>query len=200
MRELTIIGDVHGKLSQYKSIIDNCDFSICVGDFGFKKEWDWYLEKVVPNSSGFHYINPGNHDYGPYMNDESISLGNFSEFCKFGIFTIRGAKSIDKYLREEGTDWFPNEELTYQESLEAFDRYAEMRPKIVISHDCPQFLRNRWFGITDKSITSSLLNAMWEEHQPEMWIFGHHHKSQSEVCGDTIFTCLAELETKVIEV
>ncbi len=192
---MTIIGDVHGKLDQYKEIVDRCDVSICVGDFGFKKEWDWYLDKVVPNSHGFHYINPGNHDYGPYMSDRSISLGNFSIFYKYEIFTVRGAWSIDRVYRTEGLDWFANEELTYQEGLECLDKYLEIKPKIVISHDCPHSVRKYLFNIEQKSNTSNLLEAMFKEWQPKMWIFGHHHKSIQCKKGKTQFICLAELET-----
>lgn len=192
---MIIIGDVHGKLAEYKKIIDTCESSICVGDFGFQYEWDWYLKNVANSSVGFHYINPGNHDFGPYMSDKSISLGNYSQFWKQNIFTVRGAFSIDKVYRMQDRDWFSNEELTYQEGLEAFDVYCEMKPKIVISHDCPQFIRESWFKIYDKSNTSNLLQAMWEEHEPEIWIFGHHHKSKSELLGNTMFRCLAELET-----
>lgn len=57
--KLTIIGDVHVKIHEYKKIVDNCQFSICVGDFGFKKEWDW-LQSNFGGSN--HYVNPGNHD------------------------------------------------------------------------------------------------------------------------------------------
>lgn len=193
--EIVIIGDVHGKTQQYKQIVDKCDFSICVGDFGFKEEWDWYLNNIVPNSSGFHYINPGNHDYGPYMSDKTKSLGDFSQFFKLGIFTVRGAFSIDRVYRTEGIDWFPNEELVYQEGLECLDRYIEMKPSVVISHDCPHSIRKHLFGIDQKSNTSNLLQAMFNEHQPDLWVFGHHHKSVNCKKGSTKFICLSELET-----
>lgn len=201
MKDITIIGDVHGKVNRYKEIVGACSRSICVGDFGFKEEWDNYLSNI---DSKNHVIVMGNHDYIPYMDDRNywLKCQNFGQIQDFpeDIFYVRGAYSVDKYLRKPGIDWFGNEELDYQECGYCMDLYMTLKPRIVISHDCPQFLRTRWFGITDKSITSNLLDAMWKEHQPEIWIFGHHHKSKSEVLGNTTFTCLAELETKIIEV
>jgi len=190
--EVTIIGDAHGKIGRYKEIVDNCGFSICVGDFGFKKEWDWYLNTI---DLTHHFINSGNHDYGPYMSDKTKSLGNFSYFEKLGIFTVRGAFSIDKIHRTEGLDWFSNEELTYNEGLQCFDEYVKLKPNIVVSHDCPHSVRKELFGINEKSNTSNLLQAMFEQHQPELWVFGHHHMHQYQVINKTQFICLEELNT-----
>lgn len=188
---MTIIGDVHGKLDQYKEITDNCAFSICVGDFGFQKEWDWHHENI----GGCHEINMGNHDYLPYLYSHPASLRNYNYFPSFGVFSVRGAFSIDKIHRTEGLDWFPNEELTYQEGLHCFDEYCKIKPKIVISHDCPQSVCYSLFGIYQKSDTRNLLQAMFEEHEPELWVFGHHHESKDIAFGKTRFICLNELET-----
>ena len=147
-----------------------------------------------------HYINPGNHDYGPVLQYQTNqSCGNFAYFDQFDIFTVRGAESIDKHLRTEGIDWFPNEELNYREQLEAFDKYCDIKPKVVISHDCPQKVANALFGIYDKTQTRFMLEMMFQEHQPELWIFGHHHKSKDVQIGRTQFVCLSELETFEIE-
>ena len=39
-----IIGDVHGKLSEYKSLLQTIPESIALGDVGFRKEYDWIKE------------------------------------------------------------------------------------------------------------------------------------------------------------
>lgn len=111
------------------------------------------------------------------------------------MFTIRGAYSIDKHIRKEGVDYFPNEELDYNQINKAIDLYKEKKPKIVVSHDCPQSARENLFSITDKSITSNGLERLLEEHEPDLWIFGHHHKSVNTMIGNTNFVCLDELET-----
>lgn len=51
-----------------------------------------------------------------------------------------------------------------------------------------------------KSQTRTMLQKMFEEHKPELWIFGHHHKSKDEVINGTRFICLDELETFEIEI
>lgn len=193
-RKLTIIGDVHGKVNQYKEIIDNCQESICVGDFGFKTQWNWAKDNLVNLK---HWINQGNHDDTSFRNSIP-SIGKFS-FYKNAIFTVAGADSIDKHLRREGVDWFPDEELSYSQGLECFDYYKVCKPKIVITHDCPQEVIEELFGYSDKSQTRNLLQAMFEIHQPEIWVFGHHHKSVNTFIKGTTFICLNELETIELE-
>ncbi len=190
MTLLTIIGDVHGKVEEYKQITDKCDFSICVGDFGFKKEWDWATQNLTNLK---HWIIQGNHDDTSYRNNIP-SMGRFS-YYENKIFTVAGADSIDKHLRSEGLDWFANEELNYSDQLEAFDAYCQYKPRIVVSHDCPQTVMQSLFGYSEKSQTRQMLQAMFNEHKPDLWVFGHHHKSVDVAIDVTRFVCLAELET-----
>lgn len=202
--KLTVIGDVHGKINEYKKIIDNCKFSICVGDFGFRPEWSWLIKQKNNSEDPWnHWINMGNHDYIPFYHVYGPSMKNHVFWPKESIFTVRGAESIDKHHRIEGLDWFANEELTYQEGLEAFDCYVESKPKIVISHDCPQSVMNHFWKYSwtfGKSNTRNLLEAMFDAHKPDIWIFGHHHESKDEVINGTRFICLDELETFEIEI
>ncbi len=189
---MIIIGDVHGKLNEYREIIDSHDESICVGDFGFKKEWDQLDEWFITGHS--HMINMGNHDYHPVRHTHRNSLGNWN-YSINGIFTVAGADSIDKHHRIEGIDWFDNEELTYSEGLEVLVKYLVYKPSVVVTHDCPQYIMEYLFGYFEKSRTRQLLQAMFDEHQPDLWLFGHHHKSISCKKGRTKFICLNELET-----
>lgn len=112
--------------------------------------------------------------------------------------TVRGAFSIDRIYRTEGVDWWANEELTYKEFNEVIDVYIKYKPKIVITHDCPHSVRKHLFGIDKKSITSNGLEGLFTQHQPEIWVFGHHHISKKEMINGTKFICLAELETLLI--
>ncbi len=193
---IRIIGDVHCKIQEYADIISTCDESIQVGDFGLQGEWDW-LEK---NVSLKHKINMGNHDFIPYVN-KPHSLGNWS--FERGIFTVRGAYSIDFYKSTEGLDWFRNEELNYQETNEVFDKWELIKPNIVVTHDCPNTVAEILFGMPNtginkekyKTSTRDLLQGLFEVHQPDIWLFGHHHKHRDEVIEGTRFICLAELES-----
>jgi predicted phosphodiesterase len=189
--KIKIIGDAHGELRKYKKAIKDCHMSICVGDFGFKKEWTWHIKNIGPN----HWINPGNHDYMPMaVKDEYPSTGNSKYFEEYSIFTVRGADSIDKHHRVEGKTFFSNEEMSYAESLQVVDNYLKIKPKIVVSHDCPQRIMSMLFGYTDKSTTRQALQAMLDDHKPDFWIFGHHHHSLNEIIDGVRFICLDELE------
>ncbi len=197
MKILTI-GDVHGKINEYWKIIQKYkpEYSICVGDFGFKKEHEWFLKNVNYFSNK---VLLGNHDDYKFLN-EKHSLGNYFYENKFKIMTVRGANSIDKQYRIEGISWWRNEELSYQEMNEAIEVYTKNKPKIMITHDCPQSIREKVFGIYDKSITSMGLQAMLELHKPDLWIFGHHHKSIDTVIDGVSFKCLNELEVFELEI
>jgi Icc-related predicted phosphoesterase len=153
----------------------------------------WHIDNIDCTK---HRINFGNHDDYTYLN-AAHSLGDWS-VSKNGIMTVRGADSIDKYRRIEGLDWWPNEELNYDQMKHAIDTYILTKPKIMITHNCPREVSNDLFGIMEKSITTNGLQAMLEYHQPDLWVFGHHHKSKNEVINGTRFICLAELETLIV--
>ena len=192
-KRMIIIGDVHGKVNQYKKIIDGFPKgteTIQVGDFGFKKEHEWHLANI---DNEYHKINFGNHDDYNFF-QEKHSLGNFNFIKELGIMTVRGAFSIDNAIRIEGVDWFKNEELSYLEMSNAINYYEMMKPKIMVTHECPQSVRDHLFGIKETSITSMGFESMFEIHQPDLWIFGHHHRSKNEIINGTRFICLEELQ------
>jgi predicted phosphodiesterase len=195
MSKITFIGDVHGKVHEYKKIVDKCEFSICVGDVGFEPEFNWLKKQTF---DGTHYIVPGNHDYIPDRYSFPY-IGDYDEIEYYSIFMVRGAESIDKHIRIEGLDWFANEELSYSEQLEAFDEYIKVKPEIVVSHDCPQSVMEKLFGYPEKSQTRTMLEMMFQEHQPQLWVFGHHHRSKDVQINGTRFVCLNELETMTLE-
>lgn len=194
--EILLIGDIHGKVNLYKNIIKNnkFDYSIQIGDYGFETEHK-FAKQLFDNKN---FVLFGNHDYYPNLY-ENYSLGDFGNFQN-SIFYVRGANSIDRRFRTEGFDWFPNEELEYSKSYELLDLYEKTKPKIVISYDCPQIVRQTCFNIFDKSTTSNLLQVMFEIHKPDLWIFGHHHRSINVVIDGVNFICLTELEHKTITI
>ena len=193
---MTIIGDVHGKINDYWKLIttlDKNEQSICVGDFGFKKQHDWLIDDSNIDTA-LHKINFGNHDYYPYL-ESKHSCKNWYYYTNYKLMTIRGAKSIDTWHRTEGIDWFTNEELSYLEGKNILNIYETIKPEIVVSHDCPQSIKQSIFGYTDLSITSTILEECLIIHKPKLWIFGHHHQSINTVINNTNFICLDELET-----
>jgi len=86
--------------------------------------------------------------------------------------------------------------LSYKKCLKALDAYIDVKPSFVISHDCPQIVKQQiCIGKIWASRTAELLQQMFDAHQPNLWIFGHHHIGFDSVLGKTRFVCLPELKT-----
>lgn len=189
---IRLIGDVHGKHSQYLDLIAGQEKTLQVGDFGFNYD---ILQGVDAKK---HRILAGNHDNYTLIKRERYNhfLGDYgyiSEGEEKGLFFIRGGRSVDKHLRTEGETWWSEEELTYEEGSHALRKYCEAKPHFVVSHECPMFLVAPYKDM-GYSKTAQLLKLMWEAHHPRMWVFGHHHQSFMLKMGGTQFVCLNELE------
>lgn len=201
---LRFIGDVHGKQSQYTGIANKAVHSIQLGDVGFDYKW---IQRELPSET--HKILGGNHDNyevldGKFHLQTPHFLGDFGVYTvpEFGeIFFVRGGYSIDRSYRKEGRDWWPLEEITYSQGVEALELYIQTKPKFMISHECPASMLG-FFGMPAEeaknwgikpSMTARLLEQMFYAHQPEWWLFGHHHKDREVHNNGTIFRCLDEL-------
>jgi predicted phosphohydrolase len=191
------IGDVHGKWIQYSQLISECDESIQVGDMGFgfgqpQKTVDHVIETMA---KGNHKFIRGNHDNKTMCEtlDSYIPDGTIVDDTMF----IGGGLSIDQHTRTEGVSWWADEELKYSELIGLFDVYKEKKPKIMVTHDLPENVARNLFSFYRAdffSITRQGLDAMFEEHKPDYWIFGHWHKSINRNIFGTQFICLNELE------
>lgn len=204
------IGDVHGKFGPYQRLIRNERDSIQVGDMGvgFFRHSN---AKPMPNPPhakmwrGGHRFIRGNHD-------NPAQCRTHSQWIKDGtiegeVMFVGGATSIDKEFRVKGFSWWEDEELSHQELLLMADIYRLARPRIMVTHDCPQpvaevvaLVANRPFKLEESCATRQAFQSMWEYHQPDIWIFGHWHTSFDKDMAGTRFVCLAELEGKHIEV
>jgi hypothetical protein len=164
----------------YRNLITKPKYTVQVGDFGF----DYRPLETV--DAARHKILAGNHDNYVDMGDYPHFLGDYGNHViplaekEFTFFYIRGAFSVDKQLRTPYIDWWPEEELTYIQMRQAFEAYVAAKPKIMVSHDCPdeiiQFVARNGLKF-DPSATGKLLQACYEEYQPDVWIFGHHHRN-----------------------
>ena len=195
---ITVIGDVHGKYDRYLSIINNYDYTIQLGDFGFKYE---SLKNV---DSTKHLILPGNHDNYDTCYNYSNFLGDYgyTSLNRTNFFYYRGAFSIDRSYRTIGIDYWENEQVNIDQFLKARELYREIKPKIVITHDCPEVMVPTYIGNTARiyqNITGWALNELFNIHQPDLWIHGHYHVSKTTTFGKTKFICLKELETLEID-
>lgn len=192
---ITLIGDLHSNYKDYLQIVSEAQYSIQLGDFGFNYECLSNVDKT------HHRFLKGNHDN--YALKTKHELGDFGSIKMDGrnLFFIRGGHSIDQKHRRPYFEYFPNEELNYKEGMKCIGAFKKAKPKIVISHECPQSVSRRLFthrgllrsyGYDDNwdSSTSILLQSCFEEWQPEQWFFGHYHSFRQCLHGKTTFTCL----------
>lgn len=192
----TAIGDAHGKYDRYVEMAKNKDFTVQLGDLGFKYGC---LDNLDPES---HKLLGGNHDNYDVIKDYPHYLGDYGN-CVLGgteFFFYRGAYSIDRDMRTIGIDWWAEEENTIEVFMEARELYRSTKPKVVISHCCPHsviahFLRPQNTYRVFHTRTDWALEELLNIHRPELWVFGHYHISRSVDVDGTKFVCLNELET-----
>jgi hypothetical protein len=202
------VGDVHGKYSAYKRIMKECENSIQVGDMGvgFRRNGgarDGEAHTNPPHGkmiAGGHRFIRGNHDNPTACKNQSqwIPDGTIEGDRMF----IGGAVSVDRAWRTEGYDYWADEELSTPELLALTDRYIEARPRVMVTHDCPEELATIMCAQSGRqkldfpSRSRQAFQSMWSAHSPDLWIFGHWHFSFDAVADGTRFVCLAELEAR----
>lgn len=212
-----IIGDIHGKIYDYRSYalvsgirarhIVEPERSIQVGDFGIgffspfwhDKEVEWQKEHTQ------HRFIRGNHDdpdmcktMPGYIEDGTVEND---------VMFVGGAWSIDHGWRTPGVDWWPNEELSQQELEGMINKYEKVKPRVMITHDCPTEAAWHMFiskgdcfpGPQIKTRTGEAFQAMFEMHKPELWFFGHWHNTRKMNIEGTEFQCLGELDFVDVE-
>lgn len=204
---LRLVGDVHARFFGYIDRVWEYQYSLQVGDMGF----DYSLLSILDPDR--HKFVPGNHehyskleegvphalmDFGwweipGWQSEEKSSLMGDK-----GIFFVRGAYSVDHRSRTEGVGVFSDkEELSQPKAYEALDLYAREKPKILVTHDCPQSITEEYIGSKhiseSKSLTSQLFDRFLEVHRPLLWIFGHHHRDFDRTINGTRFICLPEI-------
>jgi hypothetical protein len=194
---ITLIGDVHGKYDKYLEITSKHKYTIQLGDLGFNYD----VLKGIDNTR--HLILLGNHDnydacynHAHFLYDYGYTRLNAVDF-----FYYRGAYSIDRQDRTIGIDWWENEEVKIDEFMKARELYRQIKPNIMISHDCPSDVVEHLLKPNQRryeNITGWALNELFHIHQPKLWFFGHHHKSWQMNINGTDFRCLNELETYIL--
>lgn len=200
-----IIGDIHGNWYDYQLMTDpvagSVERSIQVGDFGIGfGQGDYWHDRV----NDFHRANPGhrfirgNHDDPNKCKKEMV--GCIADgTVENDVMYVGGAWSIDWQYRTPGVDWWRNEELSARELELMIHTYDVVRPRIMITHDCPTLTAYYMFVRKDKTFagpklyltkTGEAFQKMFEIHQPEAWYFGHWHDTQTMTINGTKFQCL----------
>lgn len=218
---ITVIGDVHGKTKEYLELVKQHKWSIQIGDMGFSYE-HMQIANDNPDSSSKvrHRFFGGNHDNYDLYDNALGNLGDCGPRKLNGVeyFFVRGSVSIDclyrvqQYMNKELKSWWYEEELSHEELSYALELYQKTKPSIVLSHDCPIIAKKRLsekrrlfdlrkFGFAASDFncrTQVYLQKMFEAHQPDLWVFGHYHRSEDFKIDNTRFICLNELEAMVI--
>lgn len=221
---LRIVGDCHGKLAELLHLAAGAEHTICLGDISFNYDYlrrladptrlrllggnhDEYTrspcqnctgEECVPcQGRGFLFTEQPEHFLGDFGLYEAPGVGVF--------FFVRGAWSIDWRGRIPGVSWWPDEELDERQADRALNLYRQVRPDLVLSHTAPASIVpsvpfQRIFGDTIHGTrTESMLQAMYDYHQPSRWLFGHWHVdwvktiTHAKTGKETQFICLNEL-------
>ena len=206
MTKIRLIGDVHAKWGHYLDLITDKECprrTIQLGDFGYGFFNGEEMERYVSSVEGEHKFIRGNHDNPDLCWESPFHLGDWGFDTDESMFWVGGADSIDKDFRTPGVSWWSEEQLDEDSLEDAFNFYVKTKPKLMLTHDCPWSLYTdslTYKNLAPPSRTALWLQKMFEEHQPERWYFGHHHKSLKFENNGCKFTCLNELEYEDIEI
>lgn len=199
------VGDVHGLKNELVLVLHNVPEDVTsvvqVGDmgvgFGQGDYWHESLEDML-NSVNGRFIR-GNHD-NP---SECKQMGTWIKdgLIENDIMYIGGAWSIDYQWRTRGYDLWDDEEVSYDRFTQLVSIYETVKPRVMVTHDCPLSVSNELFIESGKSFsgkqfktrTGAALDSMFSIHQPELWIFGHWHCDTDKVINGTRFICLNEM-------
>lgn len=192
---IRLIWDMHWNWRQYLKMIKWQEETIQLGDFWFQESHKQHQEKWDPEKNKILF---GNHDDYRYVR-QPYSLGDFGVHetkSWHKIFYIRWAYSIDKAARAHHgpkQSWREEEELTIEQWNECVKLFSEVKPDIVISHDCPEFMTHKYIWANDhfiKTRTWQILEWCWHAHKPSLWIHGHYHTRQYNFIQWCHFVCL----------
>lgn len=213
--KILLLGDIHGNFPHAFNLCNaNTDTTIIqVGDFGigFGKDNPERINKYT----NLRWIG-GNHENMTRCKLYDGYLGRFGWFqwrpdinspVTLKVFFCSGAWSIDWQHRTPGKDWWADEELSAEEMDQARKLYLDVKPDIVISHDCPSLL---WPDLIKQiqmlfgpnkipTRTGTFLDDLFREHRPRQWFFGHYHGSAVIEKDGCVFHCLNIGETLLLD-
>ena len=205
--KIVLLGDTHGVDyvidEVYREYISTgqAERIIHLGDLGFVNSWKRLVRKYSPEEI---QVIAGNHDEYNWIaqNNPPHYLGDFGLVPGTeDVFFIRGAWSIDQRFRKVNVSWWEAEELDLSQRQECTELYLKIKPRVILSHDCPQFIINSLHpNSAFLTNTSQLLEHLHDLHEPEEWYFGHHHLPFTCNKGNTTFRCLNINETLLVKV
>lgn len=201
------IGDIHGKVHLYHEAIVGVKESIQVGDmglgFGYPYQYEEHSKRMFETALNVNMTNHrfirGNHD-NPSFCKSSLHYINNGYVNENKHFFVNGAWSIDgpgcpwDSFRQEGLDWWRDEEESQLDLNLLIEEFADMKPKVMVSHEAPFSVTDIFFNPRMKYVsrTAKALEEMFKRHKPKRWLFGHWHRRRDQIIDNCRFICLEE--------
>jgi predicted phosphodiesterase len=200
------VGDCHGLKYDLAIVLQNLPEDVTeviqVGDlgvgFGQGDYWHEDLDRML-KAANATWIR-GNHDNPATCKEMSTWMPDGT--VKDDWMFAGGAWSIDYAWRKKGVSWWEDEELSYPALEHLISIYDMVRPRVMVTHDVPHSVATQLFFSEGRPLygkgqyktrTGAALDAMFDLHRPDLWVFGHWHYDVDEVIGGTRFVCLNEL-------
>lgn len=208
-----VTGDTHGGLDMKKleskrfpegKKLTKNDYVVILGDFGIwqnKRAYDfliWLGNKpfttlfVEGNHEDYNFLRtfPDVEMFGSKVRKISDSIfhlkrGEVYMIDKYKVFTFGGARSIDRFTacRQEGVDWFPDEECTYEEECKALENLAKHSNKVdlIFTHTCSKSTLDELTNIypmfkKEYDAQNKFLEKVKNTVEYKAFFFGHMHK------------------------
>ena len=193
--DIIIIGDVHRDFGILNAFINKHrpKMIISCGDFGY---WPRIKEKskgnrppkplTVKTGDTKVYFCDGNHEDHWSLNqlENNEVYPNVFYMKRGSVLTLHdgrnclfmgGAQSIDRDMRLEGFDWFPEEEISWKDMENLPDPNTKI--DIVISHTCPSDIISQigGYNTTVEDWSRKALSHIRQLYLPDLWYFGHFH-------------------------
>jgi hypothetical protein len=196
-KPIRFVGDIHGERNTLLTHVKGAEYVVQLGDLDFSYQW---LVDADLDPEHFKFVG-GNHDNYDVIGQSPYYLGDYGVFTipDFGdIFYLRGGFSIDHRARRKVPEMikgqlrpknlWDEEELPTSKYIEAIKLYEEIKPKILIAHECPlnivPYVTNPMFlhswgydQLVLKTKTNQALQVMVQIHAPRLMLFGHYHRT-----------------------
>ena len=192
------------KLPDQKHMDPDRDYLIVAGDFAGVwdgADYDAYILKNYNKRNFTTLFVDGNHENHDLLDKYPVEewhggkvhkisgrvihlmRGQVFEIDGMKFFTMGGAESTDKHLRDEGESWWAREmpsDEEYEEALRNLER-VNFEVDIVITHCAPEgYIGNHLAGTVrrSKNRLTEFLDSLISEHGLKFkhWYFGHYHR------------------------
>lgn len=220
MKKLGIFADIHGAWGDGEDVIKKAiaehgpfDLLVQLGDMGFGfpgvRPWEYQphcpAKWICGNHENFellHRRDQPNFGYDPYhvlwprgwkgflKRWEYMPRGTIED----GILYIGGASSIDRINRTCGVDWWPEENISFEDEERTLSAIEDYDGPIhtVFSHTCPTSfsMASVLYGPEFATSNRKFLEHVRQLVKPKRWYFGHFHAEKTGTFEGCDWRCI----------